>query len=138
MFIFKMTRKSSISHTNKRGTWLRKGYAKRETDSFLIATQNDTQLWPAFFNQEWKRRNANSRCRLCGDRDETINHLVSEKYKIRSDCVGEGDLLGFLQEILIWPDERMVYAQPRICPKKWDVQNSLGFEIQMDDLISDR
>ena len=32
----------------------------------------------------------------------------------------------------------MVYAQPRICPGKWDAQTSLGFEIQMDHLIPAR
>ena len=32
----------------------------------------------------------------------------------------------------------MVYAQPRICLRKWDAQNSLDFRIQMDHLISAR
>ena len=39
----------------------------------------------------------NSKCRLCGDRDETINHTVSERsklaqkeYKIRHDLVEKG------------------------------------------------
>ena len=38
----------------------------------------------------------NSKCRLCGDRDETINHIISEcsklaqkKYKTRHDWVGK-------------------------------------------------
>ena len=38
----------------------------------------------------------NSKCRLCGDRDETINHTISEcsklaqkEYKTRHDCVGK-------------------------------------------------
>ena len=38
----------------------------------------------------------NGRCRLCGDRDETINHIISEcskltqkEYKTRHDCVGK-------------------------------------------------
>ena len=38
----------------------------------------------------------NSKCRLCGDRDETINHIISEcsklaqnEYKARHDCVGK-------------------------------------------------
>ena len=39
----------------------------------------------------------NSKCRLCGDRDETINHIISEcsklaqkNYKARHDWVGKG------------------------------------------------
>ena len=38
----------------------------------------------------------NSKCRLCGDRDETINHIISEcsklaqkEYKARHDLVGK-------------------------------------------------
>ena len=38
----------------------------------------------------------NSKCRLCGDKDETINHIISErcklarkKYKTRHDWVGK-------------------------------------------------
>ena len=38
----------------------------------------------------------NSKCRLCGDRDETINHIISEcsklaqkEYKARHDSVGK-------------------------------------------------
>ena len=38
----------------------------------------------------------NSKCRLCGDRDETINHIISEcsklaqkEYKAWHDCVGK-------------------------------------------------
>ena len=38
----------------------------------------------------------NSKCRLCGDRDETINHIISEcsklaqkEYKTRHDWVGK-------------------------------------------------
>ena len=38
----------------------------------------------------------NSRCILCGDRDETINHIISKnsklaqkEYKSRRECVGK-------------------------------------------------
>ena len=40
---------------------------------------------------------------------------------------GEGDPLGILQEIELWPCEQVVYAQPRIHPVEWDVWNSRGF-----------
>ena len=32
----------------------------------------------------------------------------------------EGDPMGNVQEIKIWPGWYMVYAQTRICPRKWD------------------
>ena len=48
----------------------------------------------------------NSNCRLCGDRDETINHIISEcsklaqkEYKVRHDWVGKVIHWGNVQEI---------------------------------------
>ena len=39
----------------------------------------------------------------------------------------EGDPLGIVQEIEIWPYKQVVYAQPRIHCGEWDAQSSLGF-----------
>ena len=48
----------------------------------------------------------NSKCRLCGDKNETVNHIISKyrkkaqmKYKTRLH--GKGDLLGIGKEIKI-------------------------------------
>ena len=48
----------------------------------------------------------NSKCRLCSDRDETINHIISECSKLAQKEVqgetrlgGQGDPLGNMQEI---------------------------------------
>ena len=40
---------------------------------------------------------------------------------------GEGDPLGIIQEIKIWPYYQMVYTQTRIRSREWDAQSSLGF-----------
>ena len=85
---------NNISH-DKTWTWLRKGNFKRETESLLIATQNNAirtnQIHPRI-----DKTQQNSKCRLCGDRDKTINHIISEcsklaqkEYKTRHDWVGK-------------------------------------------------
>ena len=33
---------------------------------------------------------------------------------------GHGNLQGNVQEIKIWPYEQIVFAQPSICPRKWN------------------
>ena len=84
----------NISH-DKTWTWLRKGNFKRERKSLLIAAQNN-----AIRTNQIKARidktQQNSKCRLRGDRDETINHIISEcsklvqnEYKTRHDWVGK-------------------------------------------------
>ena len=111
-------------------TGLRKGNFKRETESLLTAAQNN-----AIKNNHTKtriRRKQNSRCWLCGERDETINHIISKcsklalkKYKTRHDWVTmQGDPRGIVE---VWPYELMVYAQLNICPGKWDAQTPLRF-----------
>ena len=85
---------NNISH-DKVWTWLRKGNFKRETESLLIAAQ-DNAIRTNHIKARIDKTQQNSKCRLCGDRDETINHIISERsklaqqeYKARHDWVGK-------------------------------------------------
>ena len=61
----------------KTWSWLRKGNFKRYTKYLLIAAQNN-----AIRSNQIKARidkmQQNSKCRPCGDRDKSINHIISE------------------------------------------------------------
>ena len=79
----------------KTWTWLRKGNLKRETEPLLIAAQ-DNAIRTNHIKARTDKTQQNSKCRLCGDRDETINHIISEcsklaqkEYKARHDWVGK-------------------------------------------------
>ena len=81
---------NNISH-EKTWTWLRKGNLKRETESLLIAAQNNA-IRINHIKARIDRTQQNSKYRLCGDRDKTINHIMSEcnklaqkEYKTRHD-----------------------------------------------------
>ena len=82
----------------KTWTWLRKGNFKWETESLLIVAQN--ALRTNHFKARIDKTQQNSKCRLYGDRDETINYisecskLAQKEYKTRHDWGGQGDLLG--------------------------------------------
>ena len=85
---------NNISH-QKTWTWLRKGNLKRETESLLIATQNNA-MRTNHIKARIDKRQQNSKCRLCGDRDEKINCIISEcsklaqrEFKARHDWVGK-------------------------------------------------
>ena len=73
--------------------WLRKGNLTRETESLLIAAQNNA-IRTNHIKVRIDKAQQNSRDWLCGDRDETINHtnecskLAQRKYKTRHDWVG--------------------------------------------------
>ena len=75
--------------------WLRKGNFKRETESLLIAARNSA-IRTNHIKARIDKTQQNIKCRLCGDRDETINHIISEcsklaqkEYKARHDWVGK-------------------------------------------------
>ena len=84
----------NISH-DKIWTWLRKGNFKRETESLLIAAQNNA-IRTNHIKERIDKTQQNSKCSLCGDRDEIINHIISEcsklaqkEYKTRHDWAGK-------------------------------------------------
>ena len=68
---------------------------KRETESLLIAVQNNT-VKTNNIKVRIDKTQQNTKCRLFGDRDETNNHMISEcsklaqkEYKTRHDWVGK-------------------------------------------------
>ena len=84
-------------------TWLRNGNLLRETESLLIAAQNNA-IRTNHIKERIDKTEQNSRCGLCGDGDETINHIISEcsklaqkEYKVRLG--GQSESLGIVQEI---------------------------------------
>ena len=85
---------NNISH-QKTWTWLRKGNLKRETESLLIAAQ-DNAIRTNHIKARIDKTQQNSKWILCSDRDETINHIISEcsklaqkEYKARHDWIGK-------------------------------------------------
>ena len=85
---------NNISH-QKNWTSLRKGSFKRETESLLIVAL-DNAIRTNHIKARIDKTQQNSKCRRCGDRDETINHIISEcsklaqkEYKARHNWVGK-------------------------------------------------
>ena len=64
-----------------RWLWLKQGSLKRETESLILAAQEQairTNAIKAYVDKSQDQ----SKCRMCGERDETVNHLVSESSKL--------------------------------------------------------
>ena len=86
-------------------TWLRNRNLKRETEYLLIAAQNNA-IRTNYIKVRIHKTQQNSKCRLCGDRDETINHKITEysklaqkEFKTRTRLGEEDDPQGIVQEI---------------------------------------
>ena len=61
----------------KTWTWLKKENFKREIESLLRAAQNNV-IRTNHIKKRIDKTQLNSKCRLCSDRDETINHIIKE------------------------------------------------------------
>ena len=79
----------------KTWTWLRKGNLKRESESLLMAAQNNA-IRTNYVKSKIDKTQQSSKRGLCVNRDETINHIISEcsklaqkEYKSWHDWVGK-------------------------------------------------
>ena len=134
---------NNISH-NKTWAWLRKGNFKRETESLLMAAQNSV-IRTNHIKARIDKTQQNSKCRLSGDRDETINHIISECSKLaQKECKARHDWVGMVIHWEMCKKFKFDHAN------KWymdnptavlenDPQKLLWFiDIQTDHLISAR
>ena len=71
---------SSISH-DKTWTRLRKRKLKRGTESLIMAVQNNA-IRTNHIKAKIDKTQQTSKRSLCGDRDETINHILSKCSKL--------------------------------------------------------
>ena len=120
-----------ISH-KKTWTWLKKGKIKERNWSLQIAAQNNAMRTNYIYTID--KTQQKSRCILCGDRDETINHIISEcsklvqrKYKTRNDWVGKVIHREFCKKFKFSPTNTWYLDNLEKSPWKWDAQTTLGF-----------
>ena len=66
---------------NKSWDWLKKGYLKKETESTIIAAQ-DQILCTRNMRKTVFGENVDSAYRVCGSADEAVAHIVAECQKL--------------------------------------------------------
>ena len=66
--------------------WLRKENLKSETEFLQRATQNNP-MRTNNIKARIDKMQQKSKCSLCGDRDKTINHIISEWSKLAEKCI---------------------------------------------------
>ena len=61
--------------------WMKKGYLKKETESTIVAAQ-DQALCTRNMRENVFGENVSSFCRVCGQVEETVAHIVAECSKL--------------------------------------------------------
>ena len=134
---------NNISH-QKTWTGLRKGNFKRETESLLMIAQNNA-IRTNYIKARIDETQENDKCRLCSDRDETINHIISECSKLaQKDFKARHDLVAKVIHLEMCKKFKFDHAN------KWYMHNPApvleddthkllwDLDIQTDHLISAR
>ena len=116
----------------------------RETESLLITAQNNA-VRTNRIKVRIDKTQQNCKCRLCGERDETINHIISEcsklareEYKTRHDWVSKGIQWEMCKKFKFDHTNKLYMHNPALvlenntCKLQWD------FDIHMDHRISAR
>ena len=134
---------SSISH-EKTWVYLKKGNFKRESESLFIATQNNSTRIN-HIKARIDETQQNSKCRLSGNKDKSINHIISEcnklahkEYKTRLDRVGMVIHWELCKESKFDHTNKWCSLNPASVLKNKTYKLRWDFEIKTDHLISDR
>ena len=134
---------NNISH-DKTWAWLRKGNFKRETEYLLMAAQNSA-IRTNHIKARINKTQQNSKCRQCGDRDETINHIISKcsklaqkEYKARHDWVGKGIHWELCKKFKFDHTNKWYMNNPAPVLENDTHKLLWDFDIQTDHLISAR
>ena len=61
--------------------WLRKENVKKEIETLLIAVRNNV-IRTNYIKAKIDKMQQNSKCRLRGDKDEKLNHIISQCSKV--------------------------------------------------------
>ena len=82
-----------IAH-EKAWVGLGKENIKRKTESLIIAAQNNA-IRTNYIKAKIDKTQQNSKCRMCGEKAETVNHIISECSKLaQKECKTKHDWVG--------------------------------------------
>ena len=116
----------------------------KKLKSLLVAAQNNAMKTTQIKTRIDKTQQ-NSICRLRGDRDETINHIISEyiklvqkEYKSRHDCVGKVIYRELCKKLKFDHTNKWYMHNPESVLENETHKLVWDFDIQTDHLISAR
>ena len=142
VWIFQATNKRNMAR--EKLDVAKKGNLKRETLSLAIAAQNNaTRI--NYIKAKIDKTRQNSKFRLCGDRDGTINHMISKcsklvqkEYKTRHDLVGKVIHWELSRKLKFGHTNKWYMHNPESILENEMHKLLWDFEIETDHLISSR
>ena len=124
--------------------WLREGNIKRETESLIFAAQEQA-LRTNQVKAKIDQSQVDDKCRMCGNANETINHLTNEcakmaqnDYKRRHDLVGKKIHWEICRKFGIEVSKKWNQHEPETVVENEKSKILWGMKIQTDHVIEAR
>ena len=124
--------------------WLRDGSIKRETESLIMAAQEQA-IRENVIKAKIDKTQAQSKCRLCGKADETVRHIVCDcpmlaqrEHKRRHDWVGKKIHWEVCRKIGFDVNEKWYKHEPDKVVENYSWKILWDFTIQTDHVIEAR
>ena len=109
--------------------WLRKGYLKKETEGLIVAAQ-DQALRTNWIKKNIDKQNISEKCRMCGQRDESVSHIVAECSKMaQSDYKARHDNVGRIVHLQLCLNQKLTEE------KKWFSFHIISLFVQIQNII---
>ena len=124
--------------------WIGKGYLRKETEGLIFAAQEQA------LRTNWIRKNidgqeVSEKCRMCGERDESITHLIAKckklaqkEYKQRHDNIARIVHLELCQKFGLVGEVKWYNHKPAGAVENDRVKILWDFNIQTDHVIQHR
>lgn len=124
--------------------WLTRGSLKRETESLIVAAQ-DQALATNYRKAKIEKSRQSALCRMCKSKDETVSHIVSEctkmaqtDYKARHDKVAAAVHWSLSKRHNLPHSERWYQHRAEAVVENDDIKLLWDFDIHTDKVIQAR
>ena len=124
--------------------WLKDGTLKEETETLIMAAQEQA-IRANLIKAKIDKTKQESKCRMCGQADESVNHILSEcsnmaqtEYKRRHDWVGKKVHWEVSKRCGLDVNEKWYEHEPNGVSENNDFDILWDFEVQIDHVIEAR
>ena len=124
--------------------WLKNAALKRETEALIMACQEQA-IRTNVVKTRIDKSQSNSKCRMCGQTDETINHILNEcsklaqsEYKRRHDWIGRRIHWEVCRQYNVRVPDKWYEHLPERVIENEQVKVLWDFNIQTDRVIEAR
>ncbi|XP_072169481.1 uncharacterized protein [Diadema setosum] len=130
--------------SNDTWLWLKKGELKKETEGLVIAAQEQALSTNAL-KAKIQKRDVDAACRICRERDETVQHIVcgcsklaQKEYKRRHDKLAQVVHWELCRKHEIPCESKWYMHEPQKVSENGQVKILWDFDVQTDNVIQHR